>query len=93
MLAIVIDTSTASGAATLSGRQNASKGTATNASPKPNAERINAAINRMSRTCKVVASIAISDTSRINHERLTANVSLHSLLFYGGLIDRWTEEG
>ena len=44
MPAMVMDTSTASGAATGSGSQNASKGTAINASPKPKADRITVAI-------------------------------------------------
>jgi hypothetical protein len=45
--AMVIDTSTTSGAATLSGMKKASSGTATSASPKPNADRISVAINKI----------------------------------------------
>ena len=60
MPAIVIDNSTASGAATCNERQNASSGTATSASPKPNAERISVAIKTISRTSTEVRSIGIS---------------------------------
>ena len=41
--AIVIETSTASGAATFSGIKSASSGTANSASPNPNADRMNVA--------------------------------------------------
>lgn len=54
--AIVIDTSTASGAATFSGIKSASNGTATSASPNPNADRIKVAMKTTARTCKVVTS-------------------------------------
>jgi hypothetical protein len=62
---MVIDTSTASGAATLNGMMKASSGTATRASPKPNAERISVAIKTMNKTSRVVMSIAYSWASRI----------------------------
>ena len=55
--AIVIDTSTASGAAIPKGRRSASKGTANSASPNPNADRISVAINTTNSTCRVAASI------------------------------------
>src|SRR4029077_14863334 len=58
--ATVIDTSTASGAATSSGMQKASSGTATRASPKPNVDRISVATNTTSKTSPVVTSIVIS---------------------------------
>src|SRR6185437_3040711 len=54
--AMVIDTSTARGAATSSGMKSASNGTATNASPNPNADRIKVAANTTNRTCRVVTS-------------------------------------
>jgi hypothetical protein len=57
---MVIDTSTANGVATSSGMKKASSGTATSASPKPNAERISVAANRMIRTSSVVDPIAVS---------------------------------
>jgi hypothetical protein len=62
MLATVIDRSTPSGAATLTGMQKASSGTAINASPKPKAERIRVATNTIIRTFNVRASIAASRT-------------------------------
>jgi hypothetical protein len=65
MPAIVIDTSTASGAATFSGMQKARSGTATRASPKPKADRISVAINTTNKTPRVVTSIVISEKSRL----------------------------
>src|ERR1041385_2797267 len=46
MKATVIETRTATGAATSTGIRRASSGTATNASPKPKAERMRVARNR-----------------------------------------------
>ncbi len=48
--ATVMETSTASGAATLMGSRMASSGTATSASPNPNAERISVAAKITSKT-------------------------------------------
>jgi hypothetical protein len=62
---MVMDPNTANGAATFSRIQKAISGTATNASPKPSAERINAAMNNMNRTSRVVAWIAFSLAKRI----------------------------
>ena len=70
MAATVMDTSTASGEAWFSGMQKVSRGTATRASPKPNADRINVAINRMDKTRTVVRSIAISGESGIQRDSL-----------------------
>jgi hypothetical protein len=67
---MVIDTSTASGAAWFSGMQKARSGTATRASPKPNAERISVAINRMDKTKIVMISIAVSEESGSNRDSL-----------------------
>jgi hypothetical protein len=55
MAAMVMETSTASGAATRTGMQNASKGTAIRASPKPNAERMSVAAKMMRMTKKLTA--------------------------------------
>ena len=48
------------GGESCSGMTKASSGTATSASPKPNAERISVARKMMAKTCKVVALIGIS---------------------------------
>jgi len=53
--AIVMDTSTAKGAATCIGMKKASRGTAISASPNPNAERITVATNTIRRTSRMVA--------------------------------------
>jgi len=50
MAAMVMDRRTVSGAATLMGTQKARSGTATSASPKPKAERIRVARNRIKTT-------------------------------------------
>jgi hypothetical protein len=65
MVAMVIDTSTTSGAATPSGIQKASSGTATRPSPKPNADRISVAINTMTKTYRVLTSIVLSSDRAI----------------------------
>src|SRR6185312_7690431 len=57
--ATVMDSRTASGAATLIGMPNASSGTAMSASPKPNVERISVATNTTSRTYKVIGAIIL----------------------------------
>jgi len=67
MAATVIDMRTASGAATSSGIERASKGTAINPSPKPKAERMRVAMKTTIRTCRVVASIAVSRRYGISH--------------------------
>ncbi len=82
MPATVIDTRTASGAATPNGMLKASSGTATSASPNPNADRMSVATNTMIKTCNVVASIVISRSSRTQHTQ-PAPLSLshrHNLL-------------
>ena len=58
--ATVIETSTASGTATSTGIINASKGTATRASPNPNVERIKVARKITAGTAIVVSTISIS---------------------------------
>src|SRR5487761_1348399 len=55
--AMVIETSTAKGAATVRGMRSASNGTANRASPNPNVDRITVARNKTTRMCRITECI------------------------------------
>lgn len=75
MAATVMETSTARGAATFSGMQKASRGTASSASPKPKAERMSVAMKMTDTTWSVVTSIGISGKSFSHDRRLWLRAS------------------
>ena len=62
---MAMDSKTANGAATRSGMQSASSGTAISASPKPNAERIRVARKTIARTNKREAWMDVSPGAKI----------------------------
>ena len=63
--ATVMEMSTATGAATSTGRTSASSGTAIRASPNPNAERITVARKNTAGTCAVAQAIANASLATI----------------------------
>lgn len=78
MAAMVMERRTVNGAATFSGMQKASRGTATKASPKPNAERISVARKRIKTTSKAMTLMAYSATSEIYQRRGGASAGRNS---------------
>src|SRR5215831_11283187 len=75
--ATVMDTSAAIGAATVTGITSASSGTATSASPNPNAERTNVPANRMTATSTEYRKISHLSETRVTPIALRQHRSGH----------------
>lgn len=76
--AIVMESNTASGAATFSGMHNASRGTANIASPNPKVERMSVAAPTTSRTYRTMMSMMISgsrESPRIFGQSLSSHAT------------------